>query len=97
MTLPPGDHVDVQLATVVSPPTLWHFDHPHPYRWSAVFQTADGTVLPTAEVRGIRTVKFTHARLHLNAEPVRQVGMTRHADPPARSDDSRGNMRQNAP
>jgi beta-glucuronidase len=84
VTLPPGEQVEVQLATVVSQPTLWHFDQPHLYRWVAVLRTADGDVLHTAAVRfGIRTVELKEAGLYLNGEPVRLVGLTRQADSPA--------------
>jgi beta-glucuronidase len=83
VALPPGESVDVQLATVVSPPQLWHFDHPHLYRWSASLHAGDGEVLHTDAVRfGVRAVELKHAQLHLNGEPVRLVGLTRHADSP---------------
>jgi beta-glucuronidase len=65
-------------------PQLWHFDHPHLYRWSAALSTRDGVPLHTAAVTfGIRSVELRGARLYLNGEPVRLVGLTRHADSPA--------------
>ena len=83
VTLPPGERLDVQLATTVPQPTLWHFDRPHLYRWSAALRTADGAVLHTADVQfGIRSVALKDARLYFNGEPVRLVGLTRHADSP---------------
>jgi hypothetical protein len=81
--LPPGASHDVPLTTTVLNPQLWHFDHPYLYRWSAALYTRDGVPLHTAEVTlGIRAVELRGARLYLNGEPVRLVGLTRHADSP---------------
>jgi beta-galactosidase/beta-glucuronidase len=83
MTLSPGQSTDVQLSTTIARPQLWHFDHPHLYRWSASLQSATGQGLHVAEVRfGIRAVELKDAQVYLNGEPVRLVGLTRHADSP---------------
>jgi hypothetical protein len=83
VSLPPGANLDVALTTTVSNPQLWHFDHPHLYRWSVTLHTRDGECLHTAEETfGIRAVELRGARLYLNGEPVRLVGLTRHADSP---------------
>jgi beta-glucuronidase len=84
VTVPPGESLDVELVTTIPAPTLWHFDHPHLYRWSASLRTGDGELLHTDEVRfGVRSVQLKQAQIHLNGEPVRLVGITRHADSPA--------------
>jgi beta-galactosidase len=65
----------------VSRPRLWHFDHPYLYRWSTAWQTVEGQFLDTAEERfGVRLIELRQAQLYLNSEPVRLVGLTRHAD-----------------
>jgi len=79
----PGESADVQLTATISEPKLWHFDHPHLYRWSASLLDADGTLLHGDEVTfGIRLVELKEARFYLNGEPMRLVGITRHADSP---------------
>jgi len=83
VTLMPGDSVEAQVCTTISRPNLWHFDHPHLYRWVASLGAEDGGVLLTDAVRfGVRAVEARNAQLHLNGEPVRLVGVTRHADSP---------------
>jgi len=62
---------------------LWHFDHPHLYRWTATLRSIDGQIFHTAhETFGVRAIELRGARLYLNGEPVRLVGLTRHADSP---------------
>lgn len=81
--LPPGQSADVPLTVTLSSPKLWHFDHPNLYRWSAALRTASGETWHTAAVTfGIRSVELKKARFYLNGEPVRLVGLTRHADSP---------------
>jgi beta-glucuronidase len=82
-TLPAGASQDVPLTTTVVKPHLWHFDHPYLYQWSVALSTRDGVPLHTAEATlGIRAIELRGARLYLNGEPVRLVGLTRHADSP---------------
>jgi hypothetical protein len=82
--LPPGASGEVTLTATIPEPTLWHFDHPHLYRWVATLQETGGRVLHTAdETFGVRAIELREARLHLNGEPVRLVGVARHADSPA--------------
>lgn len=45
VSLPPGHSADVQLTATIATPKLWHFDHPHLYRWSASLLSADGQTL----------------------------------------------------
>jgi len=79
----PGQSANVQLTATLSHPRLWHFDHPHLYRWSASLLGANGTLLHKDEVTfGIRQIELKQARFYLNGEPVRLVGLNRHADSP---------------
>ena len=83
LTLPPGASTDVILTATVRQPKLWHFDHPNLYRWSASLLSGDGKLLHSDEVTfGIRLIELKDARFYLNGEPMRLVGVTRHADSP---------------
>jgi beta-glucuronidase len=82
--LPPGASQEIILTAMLSDPILWHFDHPHLYRWEATLRAIDGSIFHTAgETFGVRAIELRGARLYLNGEPVRLVGLTRHADSPA--------------
>jgi Glycosyl hydrolases family 2, TIM barrel domain/Glycosyl hydrolases family 2, sugar binding domain/Glycosyl hydrolases family 2 len=84
VSLPPGASHEITLTATLPEPTLWHFDHPHLYRWMATLRALDGSILHTAdETFGVRAIELRGARLYLNGEPVRLVGLTRHADSPA--------------
>jgi beta-galactosidase/beta-glucuronidase len=79
--LPPGASQEISLTAQLSDPLLWHFDHPHLYRWKATLRAIDGPIFHTAdETFGVRAIELRGARLYLNGEPVRLVGLTRHAD-----------------
>jgi hypothetical protein len=81
--LPPGTSREITLTAMFREPTLWHFDHPHLYRWMATLRAVDGPILHTAdEGFGVRAIELREARFYLNGEPVRLVGLTRHADSP---------------
>ena len=81
--LPPGTSREITLTAMFREPTLWHFDHPHLYRWMATLRAVDGPILHTAdEAFGVRAIELREARFYLNGEPVRLVGLTRHADSP---------------
>ncbi len=83
VSLPPGESAEVSLATIILHPRLWHFDHPELYRWTASLLGADGAVLHMAHVNfGVRSIELKEARLYLNGEAVRLVGLSRHADSP---------------
>lgn len=74
---------EVQMTVKLTSPKLWHFDHPSLYRWSASLLDANEQVLHTNEVTiGIRSVELKDGYFYLNGEPVRLVGVTRHADYP---------------
>jgi beta-galactosidase/beta-glucuronidase len=79
----PGKQIKVQLEILMENPKLWHFDHPHLYRWVTLLESDGGCVFhEKTEIFGIRLVELKDARLYFNGEPVRLVGMTRHADSP---------------
>jgi len=81
--IPANDQAEVEVQVTVPSPKLWHFDHPNLYRWSASLLDADGHVLHTNEAAiGIRSVELKDGFYYLNGEPVRLVGITRHADSP---------------
>jgi beta-glucuronidase len=83
VSLAPGNTTEIELAVEVVEPNLWHFDHPHLYRWSAWLLGPDGELLHKDETTfGIRLVDLKDARFYLNGEPMRLVGLTRHADSP---------------
>ena len=82
--LPPGASRELTLTATIPKPALWHFDRPHLYRWAATLRATSGQVLHTAdETFGVRAIELRNARLYLNGEPVRLVGLTRHTDSPA--------------
>lgn len=83
VSIPPGGRVDVELRAEIQDPRLWHFDHPNLYRWSSVLQLSEDERLHVKEdIFGVRLVELEDAQFILNGEPVRLVGMTRHADSP---------------
>jgi beta-glucuronidase len=76
-------NAEVQIDVTIDSPKLWHFDHPNLYRWSVSLLGANGQVLDTSEVTiGFRSVELKDGYFYLNGEPVRLVGITRHADYP---------------
>jgi beta-galactosidase/beta-glucuronidase len=78
-----NENIDIQVKATIAFPKLWHFDHPNLYRWSVSLLDTQGTVLHTDEVAiGIRSVELKDGYFYLNGEPVRLVGITRHADYP---------------
>jgi beta-glucuronidase len=77
------ESTDVQIDATIAAPKLWHFDHPNLYRWSVSLLDTNGNVLHADEVTiGIRSVELKDGYFYLNGEPVRLVGITRHADYP---------------
>jgi beta-glucuronidase len=81
--VPANNQAEVQLTVTFASPKLWHFDHPNLYRWSTSLRDTDGQVLHTSEVTiGIRSIELKDGYFYLNGEPVRLVGVTRHADYP---------------
>ena len=81
--IPANDSVEVKVEVTISSPKLWHFDHPNLYRWSSSLLDTDGNVFHTNEaIIGIRSVELKDGYYYLNGEPIRLVGVTRHADSP---------------
>ena len=81
--VPAHTSAEVQMDVTIPSPKLWHFDHPNLYRWSVSLLDGNGQVLHTDEVTiGIRSVELKDGYFYLNGEPVRLVGVTRHADSP---------------
>lgn len=79
----PGQILEVTLRTTFANPRLWHFDHPHLYCWSASLLDDKGEILDDQKVWfGVRLIELKDAQIHLNGEPVRLVGLSRHADTP---------------
>lgn len=83
INVPAHESADARIEVTIASPKLWHFDHPNLYLWSVSLLDADGNILHTNEVRiGIRSVELKDGYFYLNGEPVRLVGITRHADSP---------------
>lgn len=73
----------IQLRATINQPELWHFDHPNLYRWQSNLVDSNGRLLDSAETTfGIRQIELENAQFILNGEPMRLVGLTRHADSP---------------
>jgi beta-glucuronidase len=78
-----GDTAEMVLNATIPFPKLWHFDHPNLYHWSASLIGSNGRRFHTDPVTiGIRSIKLSGGLFYLNGEPVRLVGITRHADFP---------------
>jgi beta-glucuronidase len=83
VSAPADETTSVQITATLASPKLWHFDHPQLYRWSASLLAPDAQVLDTHQVTiGIRSVELKDGQFYLNDEPVRLVGVNRHADYP---------------
>lgn len=82
VNIEPGQNANIHLSMVLPDPNLWHFDHPNLYVL-AVSVNQDGQEIHHLESSfGIRLVDMKDGLLTLNGEPVRLVGVTRHADSP---------------
>jgi beta-galactosidase/beta-glucuronidase len=80
---PADETVSIQITATLASPKLWHFDHPQLYRWSASLLAPGDQLLDTHQVTiGIRSVELKNGRFYLTGEPVRLVGVDRHADYP---------------
>jgi beta-galactosidase/beta-glucuronidase len=83
ISLEPGGVAEIDLVVDLDSPKLWHFDHPHLYRWQSSLVDSEGQLLHTEETTfGIRSIELSDAQFRLNGEPMRLVGLTRHADSP---------------
>jgi beta-galactosidase/beta-glucuronidase len=85
VNVPAGENGEFEMAATLDSPKLWHFDHPNLYCWSASLIDIGGQVLDTDEVIiGVRSIELKSGYFYLNGEPVRLVGVNRHADYPGR-------------
>jgi len=83
VTVPARASREVVLKTILPNPRLWHFDHPNLHRLVTEIRDERGDPLHhTEETFGIRKIEIKDARLYLNGEWVRLVGLTRHEDSP---------------
>jgi beta-glucuronidase len=82
ISLVPGQTVAMKISTTLATPRLWHFDHPNLYILT-IYVGKDGNEIHHIEsIFGIRSVVLKNNQMLLNGEPVRLVGVTRHADSP---------------
>ena len=82
VSVDPGFTTTVKLSTSLTNPDLWHFDHPNLYKLEVTLKNEAGQVHQLESIFGIRTIELIGDQMHLNGEPVRLVGITRHADSP---------------
>ena len=79
----PKSQIEVELRVLIDEPVLWHFDHPHLYRLVTTLGGKDDRVFhEVIETFGVRLIELKDNSFYVNGEPVRLVGMTRHADSP---------------
>jgi beta-glucuronidase len=79
-----GESRTFRLRLTLQAPRLWHFDHPELYRLTTSVTDARGSIFDRLTTTfGVRSVELRDARLLLNGEPVRLVGLSRHSDSPA--------------
>ena len=82
VSLAPGQTVAMDMSTTLAEPKLWHFDHPNLYVLAISVRKDGKEVHHLESIFGIRSVECKDGRMILNGEPVRLVGVTRHADSP---------------
>ncbi len=82
VSLAPGQTFNLKLSTTLADPKLWHFDHPNLYVLAVSVKKDGQEVHHLESIFGIRSVELKDGQMILNGEPVRLVGVTRHADSP---------------
>ena len=83
ISIPAGDSIVISVSGSIHSPLLWHFDHPDLYVCETVLMDQKRQIFHQERDNfGIRSVELSGGQLLLNGEPVRLVGMTRHADSP---------------
>lgn len=83
VSVPPGESANVAMTITLDHPKLWHFDDPNLYILSTHLSSENDEELYTKEdTFGVRLIDISGAQFKLNGEPVRLVGLTRHADSP---------------
>jgi hypothetical protein len=82
ISIAPGQTSSLKLSTVLENPKLWHFDHPNLYVLAVSIKKDGQEVHHFESIFGIRSVELKNNQIWLNGEPIRLVGITRHADSP---------------
>lgn len=82
VSIAPGQTFSLKLSTTITDPKLWHFDHPNLYVLVVSVKKDGQEVHHLESIFGIRSVELKNGQMILNGEPVRLVGVTRHADSP---------------
>ena len=82
VSIAPGQSAEIQFSTKIENPELWHFDHPNLYVLAITLKENGQDVHHLESIFGIRQIELKHNQIWLNGEPVRLVGVTRHADSP---------------
>lgn len=83
LELSPGQSTEIAQTVTLPSPRLWDFDHPRLYRWSTSLRDDTGRALHTSETTfGVRSIELKEGAFFLNGEPMRLVGVSRHADVP---------------
>lgn len=82
VSLAPWQTLSLKLSTTLANPELWHFDHPNLYVLEVSIKKDGQKVHQLETIFGVRSVELKNGQFILNGEPVRLVGVTRHADSP---------------
>ena len=78
----PGQPAEIQFSSQILNPELWHFDHPNLYLLAISLKKNGQDIHHLESIFGIRQIELKNNQFWLNGEPVRLVGVTRHADSP---------------
>lgn len=82
VSLAPGQPTSLKISSIITDPQLWHFDHPNLYVLVVSLKKDGQEVHRLESIFGVRSVELAAGQMLLNGEPVRLVGITRHADSP---------------
>ena len=83
ITLQPGQTTSFTLEGELPNPLLWHFDAPYLYALTTRLAESAGEEMHQETLNfGVRQIDLADAHFILNGEPVRLVGLSRHADTP---------------
>jgi beta-galactosidase/beta-glucuronidase len=80
VSIAPGQSAEIQFSSKIENPKLWHFDHPNLYVLAITLKKNGQDVHHLESIFGIRQIELKNNQIWLNGEPVRLVGVTRHAD-----------------
>ena len=83
VTVTSTQDTSVLLSEAFYEPSLWHFDHPFLYSCLLSLTDTSGVEYDRKIITfGIREIRLKDGHFFLNGEPVRLVGLSRHADVP---------------